>query len=517
MKPTQKLHQAGQSLWLDNITRELLTTGALRSYIDDLDHRADIEPDDLRSRLLELGRLRRRDPRGGRGGAGAGGRLLPAGDRDPPGRRRPVPAGLGPDERDRRVGVAGGVAAARPRPGEHAGGRVPALGDGRTAEPLHQDPRHPRGARCDRGGDLRRRAGERDPALQPRAVPRRGRRLHARRRAPGRGRARCGGGVGRVGVREPLGHLAGGEGRGRSASETRSASPRRSSATPPTASCSTAPLGRLANEGAQPQRLLWASTGTKDPEASDVLYVRAGGAPDGQHDAREDPPGLRRPRRGVRLPARRRGRRPAGDRPLHRRRRTSRRWPSASRPRGRPRSSRRGTSSCRPSRSVRQPSRADGEPAPGRAGLAGARGAPRRIGDLHLRDLFSEDLGRGERLVAEGAGLFLDYSKNRVTDETMALLVALAEERGLGERIEAMFRGERINVTEDRAVLHVALRAAGRLHRGRRRRRRPGGARGARPHGGVRGPRAARRVDGRAGSRSATSSTSASAGRTWGR
>ncbi len=82
-----------------------------------------------------------------------------------------------------------------------------------------------------------------------------------------------------------------------------------------------------------------------------------------------------------------------------------------------------------------------------------------RIGDMHLRDLFSEDPGRGERLVAEGAGLVLDYSKNRVTDETMALLVALAQERGLGERIEAMFRGERINVTEDRAVLHVALRA----------------------------------------------------------
>ena len=77
---------------------------------------------------------------------------------------------------------------------------------------------------------------------------------------------------------------------------------------------------------------------------------------------------------------------------------------------------------------------------------------------MHLRTLFAEDPGRGERLTAEGAGLYLDYSKNRVTDETMRLLVRLAEECGLPERREAMFRGEQINVTEDRAVLHVALR-----------------------------------------------------------
>jgi glucose-6-phosphate isomerase len=78
---------------------------------------------------------------------------------------------------------------------------------------------------------------------------------------------------------------------------------------------------------------------------------------------------------------------------------------------------------------------------------------------LHLRELFAADGTRGERLVAEGAGLYLDYSKNRVTDETLGLLVALAEQCGLAERIEAMFRGDRINVTENRPVLHVALRA----------------------------------------------------------
>jgi glucose-6-phosphate isomerase len=81
-----------------------------------------------------------------------------------------------------------------------------------------------------------------------------------------------------------------------------------------------------------------------------------------------------------------------------------------------------------------------------------------QIRRLHLRELFAEDETRGERLVSEGAGLFLDYSKNRITDETVRLLVALAEESGLVERTAAMFRGERINVTENRPVLHVALR-----------------------------------------------------------
>jgi len=80
------------------------------------------------------------------------------------------------------------------------------------------------------------------------------------------------------------------------------------------------------------------------------------------------------------------------------------------------------------------------------------------IADSHLRDLFADDPKRGERLAAEGAGLYLDYSKNRVIDDTLALLVRLAEESGLAERRDAMFRGEHINVSEDRAVLHVALR-----------------------------------------------------------
>ncbi len=80
------------------------------------------------------------------------------------------------------------------------------------------------------------------------------------------------------------------------------------------------------------------------------------------------------------------------------------------------------------------------------------------MSDAHLRDLFAADPTRGERLSAEGVGLYLDYSKNRVTDETLALLRQLAEECGLAERTEAMFRGDRINTTENRSVLHVALR-----------------------------------------------------------
>ncbi|HEY8694907.1 MAG TPA: glucose-6-phosphate isomerase [Chloroflexota bacterium] len=92
-------------------------------------------------------------------------------------------------------------------------------------------------------------------------------------------------------------------------------------------------------------------------------------------------------------------------------------------------------------------------------GWAALQGHHRQMRDLHLRELFAQDPKRGERLCAEGAGIYLDYSKNRVTDETLRLLLQLAAEVGLRERIDAMFRGDKINVTEDRAVLHVALRA----------------------------------------------------------
>jgi glucose-6-phosphate isomerase len=80
------------------------------------------------------------------------------------------------------------------------------------------------------------------------------------------------------------------------------------------------------------------------------------------------------------------------------------------------------------------------------------------VRNRHLRDMFADDPTRGDRLAADAAGLYLDYSKNRITDETVRLLVQLAEESGLLENIEAMFRGDRINVSENRSVLHVALR-----------------------------------------------------------
>jgi glucose-6-phosphate isomerase len=83
-----------------------------------------------------------------------------------------------------------------------------------------------------------------------------------------------------------------------------------------------------------------------------------------------------------------------------------------------------------------------------------------KVRTRHLRDLFADDPTRGERMTADGAGLFLDYSKNRIADDTLALLIQLAEESGLRSRIDAMFRGDKINITENRAVLHVALRSA---------------------------------------------------------
>src|SRR5512133_3218420 len=88
-----------------------------------------------------------------------------------------------------------------------------------------------------------------------------------------------------------------------------------------------------------------------------------------------------------------------------------------------------------------------------------SRSPYQNVRELHLRKLFADDPKRGERMTAEAMGLYLDYSKNRITDETLKLLLQLADESGLRERIDAMFRGEKINITENRAVLHVALRA----------------------------------------------------------
>ena len=219
---------------------------------------------------------------------------------------------------------------------------------------------------------------------------------------------------------------------------------------------------RLANHGARPQRLLWASTGTKDPNASDTLYIEAFASPftvntmpdktleafadHGKVGDLMDPAGGDSEQVLKEFEG-------AGDRPG----------------RARPAPPRRGQRQLRQSLERvagddRRQARGDGRVS---GTVAGLREAPAwgrlqsHFADLrqtHLRDLFAADPERGERLVAEGAGLFLDFSKNRITDETLMLLGELARERGVEERREAMFRGDHINVSEDRAVLHVALR-----------------------------------------------------------
>ncbi len=99
------------------------------------------------------------------------------------------------------------------------------------------------------------------------------------------------------------------------------------------------------------------------------------------------------------------------------------------------------------------------DPLPARKAWKLLHASQKEIQGVHLRRLFADDPKRGMRLTAEAAGIFLDYSKNRITDETLRLLVQLADESGLRTRIEAMFHGDKINITENRAVLHVALRA----------------------------------------------------------
>src|SRR6476646_530651 len=94
-----------------------------------------------------------------------------------------------------------------------------------------------------------------------------------------------------------------------------------------------------------------------------------------------------------------------------------------------------------------------------RPGWKALVGNQQKIRDPLLRKLFADDPKRAERTTVEAVGLYLDYSKNRVTDETLKLLMQLADEAGLRGRIDAMFRGDKINITENRAVLHVALRA----------------------------------------------------------
>ena len=206
MNPTAQLNRAGQSLWLDNITRDLLTSGTLAAlHRRPGGHRPHLEPHDLRQGDRRDVRLRRCRPGGGRTRRDRRGDLLRARPRRPHPGRRPLPADPRPDGRGRRVRLAGGLAAPRlRRRGDGARGR-PAARPGRPPEPLHQDPGHGRGPPGDRGHDLRRRPGERDPPLLAGALPGPGGGLHARDRAPRRGRPAGVRRVGRVGLHQPLG------------------------------------------------------------------------------------------------------------------------------------------------------------------------------------------------------------------------------------------------------------------------------------------------------------------------
>ena len=280
MKPTQMLHDLGQSLWLDNITRDLLDSGTLKRYIDELsvtgltsnptifDHaiKNSTAYDAAIREKLQAGQIGR-------------GAVLRAGARGPHAGRRPVSADPRPDRRRGRLGVAGSVAAAGLRHREHAGrGQGPACARAARPNLFIKIPGTKEGLAGHRGGDLRRRAGQRDAAVLARAVPGGGRGVPARHRAAHRRRAQSRRRLGRLAVRQPLGRRGGGQGAGRAANQLGIAIAKRTYKAYRELLDSPR-WQRVYNAGARPQRLLWASTGTKDPKASDVLYIKALAAP----------------------------------------------------------------------------------------------------------------------------------------------------------------------------------------------------------------------------------------------
>ena len=453
--------------------------------------------------------------------AGPAGRgaLLRARDRGPRPRGRRVPPGARAHGGRGRLRVPRGVAAARLRHARHDRRRPRAAREGRAAQPHDQDPGHPRGAPGHRGDDLRGRPGERDAALLARALPRGGGRLPARHRAPHRGRApgrrrppspRCSSAAGtarwrprcpaalrnQLGIAIAQAHL---RGRLRAASPRRGGSARSTPAHGRSACSGPAPARRTPRRPTCSTSRRWPRPITVDtiPEATLKAFADHGkaGAPmprDGG-DAEEvlarfaaagvdvdalasPPPGGRgqvvrevverpasraSPRRSTRLQG-------ASDPP---RRRRSRPLPGG------------------PAMAV--------APLRARAAYAALAAHHPSIAARHLRELFAADPTRGERLTAEGAGVLLDWSKHRVTDETVALLLRLAEESGLAARIDAMFRGraDQRHRGPGRPPRRAA-RAPRDADRGRRRGRGAEGPRGARPDGGLRRPGPLRGVEG---------------------
>jgi len=244
---------------------------------------------------------------------------------------------------------------------------------------------------------------------------------------------------------------------------------------------------RIYNAGAHPQRLLWASTGTKDPTASDILYIKALAAPftvntmpEGTLKAFADHGELggilpvdggdceevftRFATAGIDVDALAAELQDEGAKSF------VQSWndlmaciesKSAAIKKAQPKAP--GAPAARSPVKAQAPtpdkkSLPSLDPSRRRRAWKALSSHYRKAKSLHLRQLFADDPQRGERMAAEAAGIYLDYSKNRATDETLRLLIKLAEESDLRGRIDAMFRGDKINITEDRAVLHVALR-----------------------------------------------------------
>ena len=237
MNRTRQLHDLGQSLWLDNITRELLDNGTLRRYIDEFSVTGlTSNPTIFDQAIGNSRRLRRRHPRQGGAGQVRRSAVLRAGAGGPAPRRRPVPAGLRRHRRRRRLGVAGGLAAARRRHGrQHRGGGAHPRA-GRPAEPLRQDSGHA-------GRAFRRSRNRSSPACRSTSrccsrasSTRRGRGLPARHRAAHRRRPRSAGRLGRLALRQPLGQ-GGRATRCRRAAQPARHRDRRRAPTAPIASC----------------------------------------------------------------------------------------------------------------------------------------------------------------------------------------------------------------------------------------------------------------------------------------
>ena len=454
----------------------------LARYIDGaLGHRAHVEPDDLRpgdpeERATTTPAIREKTA----AGQGRRGALLRARARRPDAGRRPLP----PDPRARRTGVDGWVSLEVSPTLAYDTASIDRRGEGRctrargAAEPLHQDPGHAGGRPGDRGGDLRRRADQRDAPLLARAVPRGGRGVHPRA-SSGAWRRASNPHVGSVaslfvsrwdvavagkvpaGAREPARHRDRASARYKAyrdllASDRwlRLAERRRALAAPP--------LGEHRHEGPEGARTSSTSRRWRRRTRSTRCPRRrcsrspttARSAPCCRRDGGDAEAVLARFARGGRRPRRARRAAPA------RGRRGVRQVVGATSSRciAEKSAHARGRRAERMATGVRPLARAPG--------VEGARGAlrddPRRAPADALRRR-----PRARRAAARPrrAGLYLDYSKHRVTDETLRLLLALAEESGLRERIDAMFRGEKINVTENRAVLHVGAPRAARTRR----------------------------------------------------